>query len=53
MDGGVAAVSEKEGDEIMCTTIAEADVTEKEKEELGQDLEDAFYRYTELIEEEH
>ena len=33
--------------------IANADITEEEKEELRQDLEDAFYRYTELMEEEH
>ena len=37
----------------MSTTIAEADVTEEEREELRQDLEDAFYKYTELMEEEH
>ena len=35
----------------MSTKIAEADVTEEEKEELRQDLEDAFYRYTELMED--
>ena len=37
----------------MSTTIAEADVSEEEKEELRQDLEDAFYRYTELLKEEN
>ena len=52
IDDLVSAFSDKEDFEIMSTTIAEADVTEEEKEELRQDLEDAFYRYTELIEEE-
>ena len=33
--------------------IANADVTEEEKEELKKDLEDAFYRYTELLKEEN
>lgn len=49
----VSAFSDKEDFEIMSTTIAEADVTEEEKEELRQDLEDAFYRYTELLKEEN
>ena len=53
IDDLVSAFSDKEDFEIMSTTIAEADVTEEEKEALRQDLEDAFYRYTELIEEEH
>ena len=53
IDDLVSAFSDKEDFEIMSTTIAEADVTEEEKEELKQDLEDAFYRYTELIEEEN
>ena len=53
IDDLVSAFSDKEDFEIMSTTIAEADVTEEEKEELRQDLEDAFYRYTELMEEEH
>ena len=53
IDDLVSAFSDKEDFEIMSTTIAEADVTEEEKEELRQDLEDAFYRYTELIEEEN
>ena len=53
IDDLVSAFSDKEDFEIMSTTIAEADVSEEEKEELRQDLEDAFYRYTELLEEEH
>ena len=53
IDDLVSAFSDKEDFEIMSTTIAEADVTEEEKEELRQDLEDAFYRYTELMEEEY
>ena len=53
IDDLVSAFSDKEDFEIMSTKIAEADITEEEKEELRQDLEDAFYRYTELIEEEH
>ena len=53
IDDLVSAFSDKEDFEIMSTKIAEADVTEEEKEELRQDLEDAFYRYTELMEEEH
>ena len=53
IDDLVSAFSDKEDFEIMSTEIAEADVTEEEKEELKQDLEDAFYRYTELLEEEH
>lgn len=53
IDDLVSAFSDKEDFEIMSTKIAEADVTEEEKEELRQDLEDAFYRYTELIEEEN
>ena len=52
IDDLVSAFSDKEDFEIMSTTIAEADVTEEEKEELRQDLEDAFYRYTELMEED-
>ena len=52
IDDLVSAFSDKEDFEIMSTTIAEADVTEEEREELKKDLEDAFYRYTELIEEE-
>ena len=53
IDDLVSAFSDKEDFEIMSTTIAEADISEEEKEELRQDLEDAFYRYTELMEEEH
>ena len=53
IDDLVSAFSDKEDFEIMSTKIAEADITEEEKEELRQDLEDAFYRYTELMEEEH
>lgn len=53
IDDLVSAFSDKEDFEIMSTKIAEADVTEEEKEELRQDLEDAFYRYTELMEEEN
>ena len=53
IDDLVSAFSDKEDFEIMSTTIAEADVTEEEKEELRQDLEDAFYRYTELMKEEN
>ena len=53
IDDLVSAFSDKEDFEIMSTTIAEADITEEEREELRQDLEDAFYRYTELMEEEH
>ena len=53
IDDLVSAFSDKEDFEIMSTKIAEADVSEEEKEELKQDLEDAFYRYTELMEEEH
>ena len=53
IDDLVSAFSDKEDFEIMSTKIAEADVTEEEKEELRQDLEDAFYRYTELMEEEY
>ena len=52
IDDLVSAFSDKEDFEIMSTTIAEADVTEEEREELRQDLEDAFYRYTELMEED-
>ena len=51
IDDLVSAFSDKEDFEIMSTTIAEADVTEEEREELRQDLEDAFYRYTELMED--
>ena len=53
IDDLVSAFSDKEDFEIMSTTISEADVTEEEKEELRQDLEDAFYRYTELMKEEN
>ena len=53
IDDLVSAFSDKEDFEIMSTTIAEADISEEEREELRQDLEDAFYRYTELMEEEH
>lgn len=53
IDDLVSAFSDKEDFEIMSTTIAEADVTEEEKEELRQDLEDAFYRYIELLKEEN
>ena len=53
IDDLVSAFSDKEDFEIMSTTIAEADVTEEEREELKKDLEDAFYRYTELMEEEN
>ena len=52
IDDLVSAFSDKEDFEIMSTKIAEADITEEEKEELRQDLEDAFYRYTELMEED-
>ena len=52
IDDLVSAFSDKEDFEIMSTKIAEADVTEEEKEELRQDLEDAFYRYTELLKED-
>ena len=53
IDDLVSAFSDKEDFEIMSTTIAEADVSEEEREELRQDLEDAFYRYTELLKEEN
>ena len=53
IDDLVSAFSDKEDFEIMSTTIAEADVTEEEREELKQDLEDAFYRYTELMKEDY
>ena len=53
IDDLVSAFSDKEDFEIMSTTIAKADVTEEEREELRQDLEDAFYRYTELLMEEN
>ena len=53
IDDLVSAFSDKEDFEIMSTTIAEANVSEEEKEELRQDLEDAFYRYTELLKEEN
>ena len=53
IDDLVSAFSDKEDFEIMSTKIAEADVTEEEREELRQDLEDAFYRYTELLNEEN
>lgn len=53
IDDLVSAFSDKEDFEIMSTTIAEADVTEEEKEELKKDLEDAFYRYIELLKEEN
>ena len=53
IDDLVSAFSDKEDFEIMSTKIAEADITEEEKEELRQDLEDALYRYTELMEEEN
>ena len=53
IDDLVSAFSDKEDFEIMSTKIAEADVSEEEKEELRQDLEDAFYRYTELMEEDY
>ena len=53
IDDLVSAFSDKEDFEIMSTKIAEADITEEEREELRQDLEDAFYRYTELMEEEN
>ena len=53
IDDLVSAFSDKEDFEIMSTKIAEADVTEEEKEELRQDLEDAFHRYTELLMEEN
>ena len=53
IDDLVSTFSDKEDFEIMSTTIAEADVTEEEKEELRQDLGDAFYRYTELLMEEN
>lgn len=51
IDDLVSAFSDKEDFEIMSTTISEANITEEEREELKQDLEDAFYRYTELMEE--
>ena len=53
IDDLVSAFSDKEDFEIMSTTIAEADITEEEKEELRQDLEDAFHRYAELLKEEN
>ena len=53
IDDLVSTFSDKEDFEIMSTTIAEADVSEEEKEELRQDLEDAFHRYTELLKEEN
>ena len=53
IDDLVSTFSDKEDFEIMSTKIAEADVSEEEKEELRQDLEDAFYRYTELLKEEN
>ena len=53
IDDLVTTFSDKEDFEIMSTTIAEADVSEEEKEELRQDLENAFYRYTELLMEEN
>lgn len=53
IDDLVSAFSDKEDFEIMSTTIAKADVTEEEREELRQDLEDAFYRYIELLKEEN
>ena len=53
IDDLVSAFSDKEDFEIMSATIAEADVSEEEKEELKKDLEDAFYRYTELLKEEN
>ena len=53
IDDLVSAFSDKEDFEIMSTKIAEADVSEEEKEELKKDLEDAFYRYTELLKEEN
>ena len=53
IDDLVSVFSDKEDFEIMSTTIAEADVSEEEKEELRQDLEDAFHRYTELLKEEN
>ena len=52
IDDLVSVFSDKEDFEIMSTKIAEADVSEEEKEELRQDLEDAFYRYTELMKED-
>ena len=52
IDDLVSAFSDKEDFEIMSTTIAEADVTEEEREELKKDLEDAFYRYAELMKED-
>ena len=51
IDDLVSVFSDKEDFEIMSTKIAEADVTKEEREELKQDLEDAFYRYTELMED--
>ena len=53
IDDLVSTFSDKEDFEIMSTTIAEADVSEEEKEELRQDLEDAFHRYIELLKEEN
>lgn len=53
IDDLVSAFSDKEDFEIMSTKIAEADIAEEEREELKQDLEDAFYRYTELLKEEN
>ena len=53
IDDLVSTFSDKEDFEIMSTKIAEADVTEEEREELKKDLEDAFYRYTKLMEEEN
>ena len=49
IDDLVSALSDKEDFEIMSTTISEADITDEEKAELRQDLEDALYRYTQLM----
>lgn len=53
IDDLVATYSDKEDFEIMSTTIDETNVSEEEREELKKDLEDAFYRYAELIGEEY
>ena len=43
----------REIDDLVSAFSDKADITEEEKEELKKDLEDAFYRYTELMEEEN
>ena len=43
----------REIDDLVSAFSDKADVSEEEREELKQDLEDAFYRYTELLKEEN